>query len=103
MHLLDSGCIKLKRSLRPGSGLVGNKNAGNHTYTSFGDITVPREGAVSFSVKLTSLYAPSRQTAAVNCTLVLWTGLSDIEARPFIHLKHLPSLRGDRSRTTAAG
>lgn len=47
-------------------------------------------------MKLTSLCA-HKQTAAVNCTLVLWAGLNDIEARPFTHLKHLPSLPGDRS------
>lgn len=30
-----------------------------------------------------------QRVAAVNCTLVLWAGLSDIEAKPFIHLKYI--------------
>ena len=124
MHLLDGVCIKLETQFtvhereiqrerererewegvrRGGPGLVGNKNDRNHTYTaaaaSWGRYSV-RRGASGYLQRETDLSLCNGQAvAAVNCTLVLWAGLSDIEAKPFIHLKHLASLWGDRSRT----
>lgn len=87
MHLLDG--IKLETQFTAGGGghprvLVGNKNE-NHTYTTPAIQRAEREWlAPAWNWPLSV-----QRVAAVNCTLVLWAGLSDIEAKPFIHLKYI--------------